>query len=357
MDRILFFIPDLGKGGAERILVNIANKISQDYADKYCVMIALAQKEGYYVDLVNPRVSIIDLNTKRVSKSVLLLIKLIRRYHKDNLHFISFLGYANIFAIIAAYLSLCRSKVDLIVSERNHIPWGSGIKCTIVYLLQKVLYRKCNSIITIGDSISEEIEKKLHVAPQKLHTIYNPLTLGKISKLPDSSFDKNICNIITAGRLIPVKDFPLLIKAFAIINSKIQSKLWILGEGPEKEHLELETKTLGIQEHVKMCGFVDNPISYFQNADVYVCSSISEGFANVVLEAMAAGTRIVTMSCGGPDEILENGKWGTIVYERDPQKLADAILSSLDTVVPDYSERLKSFDINTIVAQYIDVLK
>ncbi len=357
MEYIIFFIPNLGKGGAERILVNIANSIVQDYGDKYRVIIALSQKEGYYLDYVNEIIDVVDLHSKHVSQSIFSLARLLRGMRKEKLHLFSFLGYANIVAILASYLSLFRKRIDLIVSERNHIPWNNDFKSHLVYLFQKLLYKKCDSIITIGDSISKEIENKLGVSKAKIYTIYNPLTIGEIRDIPDGLFKKEETNIITAGRMIPVKDFSLLLRAFALISREKPSRLWILGEGPEKESLLREAESLAIKDRVMMPGFVDSPISYFKKADVYVCSSQSEGFANVVLEAMAAGTRIVSMSCGGPDEILENGKWGEIVYDREPQKLANAIMQILGRNKCDYSERLIFFEKNRIVEQYVSVLK
>lgn len=357
METIVFFIPNLGKGGAERILVNVANKIASNYGNQYHVKIALSKKEGYYLDYVDSRVEVLDLRSERVSGSVFKLARLIRTLRKDRVHLISFLGYANIIAVLSTYLSFSRKKVDLIVSERNHIPWGDDLKCRMVFALQKLLYKYCNSIVTISKAISIEIVEKLHVDKNNVYTIYNPLTVPVKINSTEVRFNNNECNIVTAGRLIPVKDFPLLLNAFAIISNNRKSRLWVLGEGPEKDNLIQLANNLGIRDKVEMCGFVDDPISYFKGADAYVCSSVSEGFANVVLEAMASGTRIITMSCGGPDEILENGKWGKIVYKREPEELANGILDYLKEPAINCSKRMENFSIDTIVKEYIHVLR
>ena len=358
MEYIIFYIPNLGKGGAERILVNVANKIANDYGDKYKVMIALSNKEGFYLNYVDSKVDIIAFHSKHVSRSLFGLVKLIRFYRYEKLHLFSFLGYANIIAIIASYLSFCRSKIDLIVSERNHIPWDDDIRSRIVYVLQKMLYKKCDAVVAISKAISKEIVEKLNVKENKVHTIFNPLTSALVNNSDDKvQFDHDEVNIVTAGRLIPIKDFPLLIRAFFIVCKENKARLWILGDGPEKGNLIELSEGLGIKNRVEFCGFVDSPIDYFKEADMYVCSSKSEGFANVVLEAMAAGTRIVSMSCGGPDEILEDGKWGTIVYKRQPEVLAEAMIRTIGLETIDYEERLKIFKLESVVEQYVLVLR
>ena len=359
METIVFFIPNLGKGGAERILVNVANRIANGFSDRYVVKIALAKKEGFYLEQVDHKIEIVDFKSKQVSGSLFKLIKYIRSFKGKKVHLFSFLGYANIIAILAAYLSCNRKSIDLIVSERNHIPWDKDWRSRIVYLFQIILYKRCDAVVTIADSISEEIANQLHVEKKRIYTIYNPITRSEDNSVGELSaeFISDELNIIVAGRLIPVKDFPLLLKAVALIKEKQKTRLWDLGEGPERDNLEKLAIELGIENCVNFCGFVNNTIAYFSKADVYVCSSLSEGFGNVVLEAMEAGTRIVSMSCGGPDEILENGKWGTIVYNRTAQELAKAIIDITEKPVLDYSKRLSDFEINNIVRQYLSVLK
>ena len=354
MNTIIFFTANLGKGGAERVLVTLANNIAKK--EKYKVKIALVKKQGYYLDFVDSRIEIIDFNAKGTLFVFLPLVQYLKSF-KGRVHLISFLGYVNVIAILATLFSGKRKSIDLIVSERNHIPWGVTLKNKVIFLLQKILYKKCDSIITIAHSITDEIIEKLNVPKENVYTIYNPIsTDGK--QIKDLGLVKpEVPVFVSAGRLIPVKNFQLLIEAFSIVRKKIQCKLWIFGEGNELGNLKKTVDEKKLSDDVLFWGFVDNPINYFKYADIYVCSSLSEGFGNVIIEAMISKIKVVSTDCGGPSEILENGKWGSIVKSNSPESLASAMIEQLSKATPNYENRLKDFSLEQIVEQYLEVLK
>lgn len=115
--------------------------------------------------------------------------------------------------------------------------------------------------------------------------------------------------IIAVGRLYLQKDYSTLIRALTELRKQRPSHLLILGEGNERESLERLIHDLNLEEDVVLAGFVNNPLAYMNRASLFVLSSKSEGFGNVLVEAMACGTPVVSTDCpSGPTEILENGK-------------------------------------------------
>jgi len=130
----------------------------------------------------------------------------------------------------------------------------------------------------------------------------------------------------------------------------------ILGEGEERPALESLVRELGIEEDVSLPGFVENPFKYMKRAAVFVLSSRWEGFGNVLVEAMALGTPVVSTNCpSGPAEILEGGKWGRLVPVGDVHKLAASMLETMNGNNPDCSQRISEFSLSSIADQYAEV--
>jgi glycosyltransferase involved in cell wall biosynthesis len=118
---------------------------------------------------------------------------------------------------------------------------------------------------------------------------------------------------IAIGRMVPQKNFSLLIDSFSLVNKEVDSKLIILGEGPLRPDLEKQIVALGLSKNIFLEGFVSNPYQYIANADVFVLTSLWEGFGNVLVESLSFGLQVVSTDCNsGPSEVLENGKYGFI---------------------------------------------
>ena len=137
--------------------------------------------------------------------------------------------------------------------------------------------------------------------------------------------------VVAAGRLTKEKDFATLLRAVALVQREREVRLMILGEGIERQQLEALASDLAIATTVALPGFVANPFRYMRRAAVFVLSSRSEGFGNVLVEAMACGTPVVSTDCpSGPGEILQGGRFGRLVPIGDAKAMADAIVAQLD---------------------------
>ena len=150
-----------------------------------------------------------------------------------------------------------------------------------------------------------------------------------------------------------------MIRAFGIVKEDRAARLLILGEGSEKNRLLAFVRELGLEGSVEFGGFVLNPHAFISRASVLALSSRWEGFGNVLVEALAAGTPVVSTGCpGGQREILDSGRFGKLVPVGDPGAFAGAILETLDDP-PEGSpltDRAKDFSIDTITSRYMEVI-
>nr|WP_272499985.1 glycosyltransferase [Chromohalobacter moromii] len=169
--------------------------------------------------------------------------------------------------------------------------------------------------------------------------------------------------VLHVGRLDVQKNQALLLSAFSLaVNSVPNLKLVILGEGEEKKNLEELASELGVKDSVDFVAFQDNPYPYYKAADLFVLSSDWEGFGNVIVEALACGTPVISTDCpGGPRTILANGKYGVLVPCGDAERLSSEIVSHVSNVDKWNFEELKmranEFTVETVAKKYLEAIR
>lgn len=359
---IAIYLPSFRGGGAERIMVTLANEISKQHS----VDLVMVSSAGPFLSEVSPRVRLIDLKSKRVSSSLPALIRYLRKENPKAM--LSALNHANIIAIIAKKLSRCDTR--LFVSEHNNLSLSKKRKETwrtkVVYLLMKRLYPLANGIVAVSEGVRDDLITMFKTPSEKTSAIYNPIVTPKLLEMSRESImhpwfrEGEPPVIIGVGRLTPQKDFATLVKAFAVARAKKDCRLIVLGEGELKDDLKMLAEQLNIAESVQFPGFAKNPYAWMARSDLFVMSSAWEGFGNVLVEAMACGTAVISTDCpSGPSEILENGKWGRLVPVGDPGSMANAILETLSNPVMPAEElirRARDFDSQKIAVQYMKLL-
>jgi glycosyltransferase involved in cell wall biosynthesis len=206
----------------------------------------------------------------------------------------------------------------------------------VVYQLSRILYPLATRIVAVSNAIADEIKQMKNIDPEKILCIYNPVVtpeMLELSKQPPGHpwFEqKNEPILIGVGRLVALKDFETLIRAFHKAQSRMSCKLIILGEGPERQKLENLIVELDMKEKIDLPGFSTNPYTFMANADLFVLSSRFEGLPTALIEALACGTPVVSTDCiSGPAEILDGGKYGTLVPVGDVDAMGQAILDCL----------------------------
>ena len=217
---------------------------------------------------------------------------------------------------------------------------GSFKQRQILRLL-KLLLPTADVIAAISQGVADDLRRLVPVASHKVRTIYSPVVWPDHTEKAAASVDHPwYCDlatpvILSVGRLAPEKDQATLFRAFAQVLESRTARLVVLGEGPERRNLTDLTEQLGMSRYVDMPGFRGNPFAYMSKSNVFVLSSRYEGFPNVLPEAMASGTPVVSTDCrSGPREILEDGKWGRLVPVGDWRSMAEAIIETLDNPIP-----------------------
>jgi len=328
---IAIFLPSLVGGGAERVMVNLA----EGFVERgYRVDMVLAKAEGPYLKSLPKAINVVDLETKSVVLSMNKLIKYLKEHEPDTLY--TALGHTNLTAVLARNIAKVATKV--IISVHNVTPPRVKFfsKDYVVGKLFPFLYPRADGIVAVAKAVAQDIVKRARLSPKDVTVIYNPVVTHDIfekakAPTPITWFQNDQPPVILGvGRLTEQKDFSTLIRAFAALRKKQAARLIILGEGEDRVQLEELVTELGLNDDVMMPGFVDNPYAYLAKADIFALSSIYEGLPTVLIEALALGTPVVSTNCvSGPSEILADGKFGTIVPMNDPEKMAEAFGETL----------------------------
>ena len=361
---LAIFLPTLNGGGAERVMVTLANAFA---ARGFRVDLVLATATGPYLKDVAPAVRVVDLQAGRVIKALVPLARYLRCERPTAM--LSAMGHANVVALLAR--KLARVPVRMVVSERGLISGEHAIAKGAVphlnYRLIRLLYPGADGICTVSQAASEDLAAFARLPLQRVQTIYNPFDLPHIAQLAAEPlvhpwFEPGQPPVVLAiGRMNEAKDFPILIRAFAQLRQHQAARLVILGEGelrPEIESLLLQLN-LGV-DAVQLPGFVPNPYAWLARCSLFVLSSRREGLPGALIEAMVCGAPVVSTNClSGPDEILEGGRWGRLVPEGDVDALARAMAATLDMPPadrPDVRLRAADFEQDRAVDAYLRLL-
>jgi glycosyltransferase involved in cell wall biosynthesis len=355
------FLPSLRGGGAEKVMLSLAGGLS----GRGCkVELVLCRAEGEYLSQVPAAVGVVDLGEKRVSRSLPSLVRYLKQAQPEVL--LSALDHANVAALLAKRLS----GVDTRMVVSTHInfsrdPQATKLQRRILPLIVRKLYSRADAVVAVSQGVADDLAVAAGLPVSEIKVVYNPVVLPGMFALAEDSpghpwFAPGQPPVILgAGRLTLQKDFATLICAFGLARKKKAVRLMILGQGEERERLLALIGELGLKDYCALPGFVPNPYAYMKNSAVFVLSSAWEGFGNVLVEAMALGTPVVSTYCeSGPAEILENGKYGRLVEVGDVSALAEAILAALEYPPEPEGLRLRAsaFTLEKSLNGYMEVL-
>jgi glycosyltransferase involved in cell wall biosynthesis len=331
---IAFFYPSMRGGGAERVLVNLVDGL---VAKGVSVDVVLAAAEGPLLGELSPSARVVVLGSRRVLPCVLPLARYLRQERPRVL--LSSMSHANVVALWARALS--RVSVPVVVTVHNTLSITSrNAKAAHGRLwpyLIRAFYPRADAIVAVSRAAADDLAQTAGIPRERIEVIYNPVippTLRQqAERVPDHPWfaPGQPPVVLGVGRLTRQKDFPNLIRAFAELRRRRAVRLVILGEGEERATLTALVSELGLDADVALPGFRDNVAAYMARSAVFALSSAWEGLPTVLIEALAAGTRVVSTDCpSGPREILQDGRLGALVPVDDPQALARAINAALD---------------------------
>lgn len=312
--KIFLIIPTLKQGGAERVISELANEFTIQNHEVHLVLLVKA-KDFYsiYDSVIIHRLDYENKGGFRRLKgelSVLFKLRKLLSYHRPDV-VLSFMDKYNILTILASrYLNL-----KVFVSDRSnpnkHLP-------NLISVLRNLTYRYATGIIAQTPLAKEVITEK--TGNENVVVIPNPVK--QVSLIPNVE-KQNI--IISVGRLVQEKGHKYLLEAF----SKLYENTWklvILGDGPLRDELQDYAKELKIDDYLYMPGSVKNVDEWLSKSSIFAFTSVSEGFPNALVEAMAAGLPCVSFDCdAGPRDIIKDGINGFLSPLYDVESLFQKI--------------------------------
>jgi glycosyltransferase involved in cell wall biosynthesis len=361
--KIFFLINSLSTGGSEKVVAELAQQLSHKAHVKVFTVIGSAREaNGVEVKAIS--------NLSSISRAFLFQKRLIKEFasitssEKPDI-VVSFLELSNLVNIHAKETGSHKYKCVISVRANPSYVYEKGIYGMVFRNLIKNNYHKANLVITNSKLSKKDLEKNFNVSEKKTFVSYNPLNLAEAQKKAKEKLPpmfSHIWNrknkvIISVGRLTYLKAHDLLLQSFAKLRAKEKNAhLVLVGDGELEHDLKVLAAKLDVAANVHFIGAQANPYRFVARSDIFVFTSLYEGFPNAVLEALAVGTPVVSVDCrSGPREILspktnpfdvakgvELGEYGVLVppfggvnnkfeVERREELLKEAIINVLNT--------------------------
>ena len=350
-------------GGVQRGRVTIANALAERGLEVTCVM---PEAEGPFLERLSPKVTLVGLGTRAPVLLVLRLARWLREARPATLI------ASQQHAIVAALWARRLAGVELFVAVIQHNTLSElcqqSRRRAVRWLLPtaaRLFFRWADQVCAVSEGVAEDLARVTGIPLSDIQVLHNPTVTPELlsqSEQPSGHpwLDaKETPVILGAGTLIPLKDFPTLIRAFTRVRRMQPARLVILGEGGERPKLEQLARDLGIAADVDLPGFRPNPYAFMARADVFAVSSRVEGMPNAIIEALACGCPVVSTDCpSGPAEILEDGKFGKLVPVGNEAALAEAITATLHASVDreELRRRAADFSVERATERYLQLL-
>ncbi|WP_090590076.1 glycosyltransferase [Pelagibacterium luteolum] len=364
----MFVINSLVGGGAERVMARILCNAA-DHAGAHPLHLVLLDIEPPAYE-VPGFVTVHQLDTGGSTlKGILGLYRLLSKLRPRAC--LSFLTRSNMIAVIVCRLLSIRCVISERVHSTSH--HGNSIPGRAAKILTRLLYPRADAVIAVSDGIADDLSDNYGVDRDKIITIPNPIDEVSTRQMAAAPTELSVTRplIVAMGRLVPNKNFSMLIEAFA--KSQIKGTLIIMGEGPKRAALTAQIDALSGKGRVQLPGFLANPFAIVASADCYVLPSNGEGFPNGLIEAMILGRPVIATNChSGPSEILADrpyfeinavheAPYGVLVPTNDPGAMAEALQKVLAPgEFGDRSTRAlkgaQRYQLGPTVARYFQVL-
>lgn len=330
--KLAIYLHGLQGGGVERISLNL---IPEFQTRGFEVSLVLDRAEGELLGQLPSVVRLVELGASRTLRAIPRLAHYLRRERPDVL--LSSLGHNNIAALMARRLA--RTPTKVIVCQHNFLSMEAkapDLRYRLLPLLYRLSLPRAEGVVAVSQGVADDMALAAGFDRRRIDVIYNPVVTSSFLQMAAERADHPWFEdttrpiFLAVGRLVEQKDYPTLLRAFARIRKQRPCRLVILGTGPLGGRLEALVRELGIGDDTALLGFKPNPHPYIRAASVLVLASRYEGFGNVLVEALACGTPVVSTDCpAGPREILKNGRYGGLVPVGDVEGLARAMQAAL----------------------------
>jgi glycosyltransferase involved in cell wall biosynthesis len=357
---VVLYVPDLSAGGAERAALNLLEALP---GPDLRVTLLLNRRRGPLVAALSDGAAVRSLEVHRTIAALPRLAAFLRDERPDVL--ISYLAFNNIVAIWANRIAGRPTRI--IASHHSMMPVrgaGGRWKHRLIPLLYRLVLHSADHVVAVSEGVAAELSQAVQ-GRLAVSVINNPIVTALYRELAAAPLDHPWFGeneppvILGVGRFAPEKNFALLIDAYARIAKRMPARLVLLGGGPLRELLIGQIAAHGLSQRATVLPIDPNPWRYMARAKILVLTSSSEAFGNVLVEAMATGTPVVSVDCpDGPAEILGHGKWGRLVPPGDANALAAAIEETLsDPGDPQPRQaRAMEFSAQSIAMRYRDLI-
>ena len=360
--KVSLLISGLRGGGAERVCVIVANGLA---ARGHDVSLTVLNTEGQaYAGQLSPQVRLINLSVAHARRSFIALRHWLLKEQPTLV-----LVFNHQLAIILVCLrSLMRGKFKIVARNINtlsvraqHQNWWHG---SVTNALTRLLYSRVDHVIAQSTGMHSDLVENYRILPSHITTIHNPVSAELLSCDSETAKRNPYERVVLyVGRLGKQKGLEDLLSAFSVVvENEPGATLYLVGTGPEENHLQNLATTLGITESVHFVGFQTDVISWYQRASVVVLTSHYEGFPNVLVEAITCGTPVVAFDCpSGPSEIIVEGVNGYLIPDRDKalfaQRVTDILVGRVVFRQEDVARTAERFRSNVVLDQYEAVLE
>ena len=327
MKKVLLFVDNLDEGGVSKVLFDLLENINRE---KYDITIMALYNNGMYKDKIKeygkfkycfdipePNDNSLKANLYRKYWGGMLRLPekfmykwFIKEKYDIEIAFVH--GWSTKF--ISGSNNKKSKKIAWVHADL--VTWDrvDGVFKSLEH--HKKAYSKFDEVICVSQTVKEGIEKKYNVKNAKV--LYNPINREKILKLSNEKIDdinhSNKFKLISVGRLSKEKGYDRLLRVVKkLVNEQIGCELLIIGSGKEYDKLNSYIKNNNLEYNIKIVGYKENPYKYVKSSDLFVCSSLSEGYSLVIAESLVLGIPVVSTKCSGPIEILRNGENGLLV--------------------------------------------
>lgn len=338
MKSVLLVLPSLRVGGAERVLVDLANELAKRGR---LVQIVVLCHDGPLRARVDESVDVTVFGRSRVALALPSLIRVLLRSRDAAV--MSAMTHTNV-VLLLAHIIAGSHRRRIVVQEVALVAGRSKLdtrmRRSIANRLARSLYRYADHVVAVSSGVRDDLVAAGMVDRVDMSVIPNPVNLKSLRHHSDDEINHPWMDpderrhkplLIGVGRLEPEKRFDVLVNAIAHLHhSGGMHRLILVGEGSDETTVRQAIETNQLGAHVDLVGVRTNPWHYMANADVLVVSSRWEGFGLVLVEAMACGTQVVSTRCGASViDILDGGRLGELANVNDPVDLANAIKRAL----------------------------
>lgn len=358
---LAFFMPSFGGGGVERMMVNLAHGFVFYGAD---VDLLVDRSDHHYLAALPPSARLIALPHGESAQ---------RRAVEDYLR--KERPVAAMVSKLGAAAMLLKARRAAGSTVRVAVRIGTNISRAMqreslwsrlrAYRALRRAAGEADAIVAVSQGVADDLRRLAPACRSPIEVIVNPVVTPSLYVLATEPVvhpwcsDSDVPMVLSVGRFSRAKDYPTLLRAFALLRARRPCRLVILGDGRQRPRLERLVRRLALSGSVDLPGFITNPYPYMARAHVFVLSSLWEGSPNALAEALALGTPVVATDCpSGPRELLRDGAYGRLTPPGDADELARAIAETLDRPLPPevLREAVAEYTVEKSAARYLKVL-